>query len=78
MTDVYAIFGWIGMALIVGAYYLNTTKKVRGHDLSYLLMNLAGTIGIGVNVYHQQAWPTFALQVAWGAITLYAIRARRK
>jgi len=36
------IAGWIGMVLIVGAYYLISTKKVSGTSILYQLMNLGG------------------------------------
>ena len=35
-------------------------------------MNLLGAIGVGVNVFHQQAWPAVALQIVWELLPLSA------
>ena len=36
-------------------------------------MNLFGAFGVGVNVFHQQAWPAVALQVVWGIIAIISL-----
>ena len=33
-------------------------------------MNLFGAVGVGVNVFYQQAWPALALQIIWGIIAI--------
>lgn len=34
--------GWIGMALLIGAYGLVTAGRILGTSLQFLLMNLVG------------------------------------
>lgn len=70
--------GWIGTCLIVLAYFLVSTKKVSGDSRLYQALNLFGAIGVGVNVFHQQAWPALALQVVWGIIAIIALLPKKK
>lgn len=67
------IIGWIGTFLIVLAYFLVSYKKVDGSSKVYQAINLFGAIGVGVNVFHQQAWPAVALQAIWGIIAILAL-----
>lgn len=69
--------GWIGTFLIVGAYYLVSYKKVDSSSKAYQVMNLLGAIGVGVNVFSQEAWPAVALQVAWGTIAIFALTKKK-
>ncbi len=65
---------WAGRrARIVSAYFLVSTKRVTGINKIYQAMNLLGAIGVGVNVFHQHAWPAFALQIVWGIIAIVAL-----
>ena len=67
------ILGWAGTSLILVAYILVSLKKVDGRSPRYQWMNLLGAIGVGMNVWHQQAWPALALQVTWGLIALVSL-----
>ena len=81
MTELFIqICGWTGTALIVGAYYFVSDKKLDPAGKTYQLLNLIGSAGVGVNVFYQKAWPAVALEVVWGAIavaTLIRIRKQR-
>lgn len=67
------IVGWIGTFLIVLAYLLTSNKKVDGSSKIYQTINLLGAIGVGINVFHQKAWPALALQIVWGIIAIVAL-----
>ena len=67
------IIGWIGSALIVLAYYLTTHDKIEGESRVAQMINLCGAIGLGINVFYRQAWPSFGLQIVWGAIAIVAL-----
>jgi cell division protein FtsW (lipid II flippase) len=69
--------GWVGTFLIVVAYFLVSYKKIDPGSHLYQTMNLLGAIGVGVNVFQQQAWPAVALQVIWGIIALIALIKRK-
>jgi len=76
------IGGWIGSALIVSAYFLNSFKFVESHGLFYQLFNLFGAAGVGINVFTPQTMPAFFLELFWGGIALSAmiwfVKGRRK
>lgn len=76
------IIGWLGTFFVVLAYFLVSYKKIQPTSKGYQLLNLFGTLGIGINVWHYQAWPSFALQIVWGMIAIFAlfssVRAKKK
>ncbi len=65
--------GWVGTGLIVIAYLLNSNNKISSNSKWYQIINLFGAIFVGVNVFTQQAWPAFTLQVIWGVIAIIAL-----
>ncbi len=65
--------GWMGTALVLAAYFLVSMKKIEADSRVYQGMNLLGVIGVGMNVFHQQAWPAVALQTIWGLIAVFAL-----
>ena len=65
--------GWIGTILIVLAYFLISHQYVTGKSKIYQLMNLFGAIGVGINVFHQEAWPALALQITWAIIAIISL-----
>ena len=67
------LFGWVGTALIVTAYYLVSCGKASPNGRLYQSMNLVGAVSVGASVFQKQAWPAFALEVVWGAIALIAL-----
>lgn len=73
MEIIIEIAGWIGTILIVSAYLLVSRQHVTGKSRVYQTMNLLGAIGIGINVFHQEAWPVLALQLAWGIIAISSL-----
>lgn len=62
--------GWVGMAIILFAYYLNATHRMSSRQKKYHALNILGSVLIGYSVYHEGVWSSFALQIAWGAIAL--------
>jgi hypothetical protein len=67
------IVGWIGMILILGAYGLITTNRVKSDTFSYQLMNALGSIGLIINALYNEAYPLFVLNVIWEMIALFGL-----
>ena len=67
------VAGWVGTLLILLAYFLVSTKKLTSEARTYQLMNLLGAIGVGINVLYKGAWPSFALQIAWGTVAIISL-----
>ena len=72
------VIGWAGAILILGAYALLSTGRVRVESLTYQLMNVFGAAGFIVNSGWNGALPSAALNVIWMGIGLYALRQRRR
>lgn len=69
--------GWLGMILFLLAYILVTYKKIDVTSRFYQSLNLVGAVALGTNVFYEQAWPAFALEIVWGAIALTALLRNR-
>ncbi|HUP67198.1 MAG TPA: hypothetical protein VM145_03175 [Sphingomicrobium sp.] len=65
--------GWIGAALILGAYLLVTAGKVTGQSALFQWMNVAGALGFIVNGWWHRALPSAVLNIIWAAIGLVAL-----
>ena len=74
------VAGWLGAALILGAYLLLSMGRLTGQSPLYQWMNVAGAAGFIVNGWWHGAIPSAALNVVWmliGGVTLWQIRKRR-
>jgi len=72
------VIGWVGAALILGAYALLSAGKLRAESLTYHLMNILGAAGFVVNSGWNGALPSAAMNVIWIGIGVYALRQRRR
>jgi hypothetical protein len=75
------VAGWIGMALLIGAYALVTSGRILGPSLTFQLMNLFGGGLLMVNSGWYGAWPSAALNLVWvviGTVGLVRARLRRR
>lgn len=66
------ICGWIGMVLVLIAYALLSTNKIK-NGKGYQFLNLIAAVFMAVGLFPKNAWFSFALQVVWGIIALVAI-----
>ena len=62
------VAGWVGMALLIGAYALVTAGRILGTSLLFQLMNLVGGALLMVNSGYYGAWPSAALNLVWVVI----------
>lgn len=69
---IFEIFGWIGMILVLLAYTLLSTNKIK-NGKTYQFINLFAAIFMAIGLFPKDAWFSFALQVIWGAVALVAI-----
>ena len=73
------VAGWIGAALILGAYALLSAGKLTGRSLTYQVMNVVGAAGFVINGWWHGALPSAALNVLWlliGAVASWRILKR--
>jgi hypothetical protein len=73
ILDIYSILGWIGMILLLLAYFLLSTKRLKINYVLYHLLNLFGAAGIGISTFVTHSWPAMALNIIWIIIAIIAI-----
>jgi hypothetical protein len=67
------IAGWIGSALILLAYGLNSYKKVQSDATSFYLMNFVGGLLLIVYTIYKQAFANTFINIAWVIIAIPAL-----
>lgn len=70
MASMVSIIGWAGMALILIAYLLVTTKQIQPNSRLYQTLNFIGAIGIVINSIVNDAWPSAVLFIIWACLAL--------
>ena len=67
------IIGWIGAVLIVGAYFLNITGRLKSSSAVYIISNLLGGIFFTVNTLVHHAYPSMIVNIIWVLIAIGAL-----
>lgn len=69
---IFDILGWIGMFLVLLAYGLLSTNRIKQGKL-YQILNLIAAVCMAIGLLPKNAWFSFALQIAWGLIAIVAL-----
>jgi hypothetical protein len=71
----YDVVGFVGVFLVLAAYFLLQTSRMRGDGIAFSLLNMIGAGGILVSVVYaaKMNWPVFFIEAAWVAISVYGI-----
>lgn len=69
----YDIIGTIGVAIIIVAYFLLQTGRLRSDQLAYSLMNGVGAVLILISLYYDFNFPSLVVEFFWLLISLYGI-----
>jgi hypothetical protein len=67
------IFGWYGVAAILGAYALVSFGIIQANDVWYQLLNLSGAAGLLLVSVYKQVWQPVATNAVWMLIAFVAI-----
>ena len=67
------IFGWYGVAAILGAYALLNFGILEARSIIYQLLNLTGAIGVGVDALNDKDWQPVVLNLVWAVIAIGSI-----
>ncbi len=65
------IIGWIGSALLVIAYWLNSRNKINAQMFSYQFLNIIGSTTLMVNTLYYGAYPSSSVNIIWLVIGFY-------
>lgn len=66
------LIGWIGMILVLIAYVLLSTNKIKNGYL-YQILNLIAGICMAIGLFPKNAWFSFTLQVIWSLVAVWSI-----
>lgn len=72
------LLGWTGAAMLLLAYALVSSRRLRGDGFAFQAMNLAGSALLAGNSAYYGAWPSVALNGAWMVVGLTALRRRQR
>ena len=61
----YDVVGWVGMILVLAAYVLLSTNKIKNGYL-YQWLNFFAALLMAIGLFPKNAWFSFSLQVVWG------------
>ncbi len=67
------IIGTVGVAVIIIAYFLLQTGRLRSEHLAYSVMNGFGAVLILISLYYAFNFPSFVVEFFWLLISLYGI-----
>ncbi|MCE7949930.1 MAG: hypothetical protein DYH18_02330 [Xanthomonadales bacterium PRO7] len=71
--------GLLGVVLILLAYYLLQSGRMRGNALPHQLLNAIGAILILVSLLYEFNLSAFLMELAWLLLSIYGIvRSRRR
>jgi hypothetical protein len=71
--DAYTAAGFVGVALIVAAYFANQQDWLGSADWRFPAANLAGSLLILASLCTAWNFPSAVIEVIWAAISLYGL-----
>lgn len=67
------LFGWLGMILILGAYFLVSFDFLSADSIWYQGMNIVGSIGIVFETLSKKDYQPAVLNIAWILIAIISL-----
>lgn len=67
------LIGFVGSALIIGAYLLLQLKKISSEGLKYSILNGVGALLIIYSLIYRFNFPAFIVEVFWVGISIFGI-----
>ena len=74
---VFDVIGWIGSIMVVLAYFLFSTKRIKP-GLIYQLLNFLAATLMAIGLFPRNAWFSFAVQIVWALVAIFAIIKMKK
>jgi hypothetical protein len=75
-VDPYTEVGFVGVAVIVAAYFANQQGWLNSEDWRFLAANLVGSLLILASLWTAWNFPSAVIEVIWSAISLYGLSRR--
>ena len=70
--------GWVGAALLLLAYGLNSYGKVQSNSIQYQSLNMVASFCLLINTVYHKAIPSTALNLVWILIGVIALVKNKK
>ena len=70
------MFAYLGMLLILSAFFLETQNKIHSKATTYLLLMAIGSGILAIRAFFIQEWAFFILEVAWFAAAILGFYTR--
>ena len=67
------ILGWTGVALLLLAYALVSSKRCAGDSILYQSLNIIGALLLIINSFYFSAYPSVGVNVAWVGIAVFTL-----
>lgn len=67
------VIGWVGAALVLGAYGLLSMHKIPAHSYTYHGMNISGSLLLAGYAFWHGAVASVAVNVIWLLIGMVAV-----
>jgi hypothetical protein len=74
--DPYTSVGFVGVALIVAAYFANQQGWLSTEDWRFPASNLVGSLLILASLWTAWNFPSAVIEVIWAAISVYGLGRR--
>lgn len=68
--------GWLGAFVLILAYGLISSGKIKPDSLGYQLLNISGGCFLVVNTFYHRAIPSLIVNLIWIIIGVFALRKR--
>ena len=65
--------GFIGVGLLLLAYFLLQLKKISATNYSYPVLNLIGSLLILFSLFYAWNFPAVIVEIAWALISIFGI-----
>jgi len=66
---IFDVLGWIGMILVLLAYLLLSTNKIK-NGIAYQTINFFAAVFMAIGLFPTKAWFSITLQVIWALIAV--------
>jgi hypothetical protein len=76
LADAAQAVGWVGAVLLLLGYWLVSTSRAGGEGAPFQLVNIAGSVLLGIAAVGGRVWSSAALNAVWVAIGV-AVLGRR-
>ncbi len=71
--QIFVILGWIGMFLMILAYFLLARRTLGPNNISYHLLNGIAGVGVLASSVYVKLWPVAVLNIFWILVSIYSI-----